>query len=85
MMSSSFSPDTWSPENPSYGMRQVCPSGTPAPARLAAFPVAASEPSDMPWKAPVKATTFWRPVTLRASLSAASTLLVPVGPGNWTR
>lgn len=59
-------------------------SGTPAPARLAAFPVTASEPSDIPWNALVKETTVCRPVTLRASFSAASTALVPVGPGNIT-
>jgi hypothetical protein len=48
------------------------------------FPVTASEPRLMPWKALVKPATFSRPVTLRASFSAASTELVPVGPGNWS-
>ena len=38
----------------------------------------------MPWKALVKATTVLRPVTLRAIFNAASTALVPVGPGNIT-
>ncbi|CAM5266760.1 hypothetical protein SANTM175S_03200 [Streptomyces antimycoticus] len=59
-------------------------SGMPAPARLKALPVTASEPSDMPWKALVKDTMDSRPLTLRASFSAASTALVPVGPGNMT-
>lgn len=44
----------------------------------------ASEPSDMPWKALVNDTMDSRPFTLRASFSAASTALVPVGPGNIT-
>ncbi len=61
-----------------------CTSGMPAPARLNAFPVTASEPSDMPWKALVNDTIASRPFTLRASFSAASTALVPVGPGNMT-
>ncbi len=56
----------------------------PAPARLKALPVTASDPSDMPWKALVKETTDSRPLTLRASFSADSTALVPVGPGNIT-
>ncbi len=56
----------------------------PAPARLKALPVTASEPSDMPWKALVKDTIDSRPLTLRASFSADSTALVPVGPGNMT-
>lgn len=56
----------------------------PTLARLKALPVTASEPSDMPWKALVKETTDSRPFTLRASLSADSTALVPVGPGNMT-
>ncbi len=38
----------------------------------------------MPWKAFVNDTTGSRPLTLRASFSAASTALVPVGPGNIT-
>jgi hypothetical protein len=46
------------------------------------LPVTESDPSVMPWKALVKLTTCSRPVTLRASLSAASTALVPVGPGS---
>ncbi len=61
-----------------------CTSGMPAPARLNALPVTASEPSDMPWKALVNDTIASRPLTLRASFSAASTALVPVGPGNIT-
>lgn len=56
----------------------------PAPARLKALPVTASEPSDMPWKALVNDTIDSRPFTFRASLSADSTALVPVGPGNIT-
>jgi hypothetical protein len=51
---------------------------------LAALPVVASAPRVMPWKALVNDTTWVRPVTLRASLSAASTALVPVGPVNMT-
>jgi hypothetical protein len=65
-------------------MGMACASGTPAPDRLAAFPVTASAPSDMPWKALVKLSTVWRPVTLRASFNAASTAFAPVGQGNWT-
>ncbi len=61
-----------------------CTSGMPAPARLNALPVTASDPSDMPWKALVKDTIDSRPLTLRASFSADSTALVPVGPGNMT-
>lgn len=38
----------------------------------------------MPWKALVKETMDSRPLTLRASFSADSTALVPVGPGNMT-
>lgn len=38
----------------------------------------------MPWKALVNETTDSRPLTLRASFSADSTALVPVGPGNIT-
>jgi hypothetical protein len=38
----------------------------------------------MPWKPSVNATTVRRPVILRASFSAASTALVPVGPVNWS-
>lgn len=38
----------------------------------------------MPWKAFVKDTIASRFFTLRASLSADSTALVPVGPGNIT-
>ncbi len=59
-------------------------SGTPAPWRFMELPVMASDPSVMPWKALVKLTTESRPVTLRASFSAASTEFVPVGPGNIT-
>lgn len=68
----------------SNGIGVPCTSGIPAPARLNAFPVTASEPSDMPWKALVNETTDSRPLTLRASFSADSTALVPVGPGNIT-
>ena len=57
-------------------------SGTPAPRRLKLLPVIASDPSVIPWKALVKLTIVSRPVTLRASLRAASTQFVPVGPGN---
>lgn len=53
-------------------------------ARLKALPVTASDPSDMPWKALVKDTMASRPFTFRASFSADSTALVPVGPGNMT-
>ncbi len=59
-------------------------SGTPAPPRFMALPVTESDPSVMPWKPLVKPTTRSRPVTLRASLRAASTAFVPVGPGNWS-
>ena len=59
-------------------------SGTPAPRRLNALPVTDNEPRVMPWKALVKLTISSRPVTFRASLSALSTALVPVGPGNCT-
>lgn len=59
-------------------------SGTPAPARFIELPVTDSAPSVMPWKALVKLMIDSRPVALRASFSAASTELVPVGPGNWT-
>jgi TRAP-type mannitol/chloroaromatic compound transport system permease large subunit len=45
---------------------------------------AAFSPRVMPWKPLVNETTWTRPVTLRASLSAASMALVPVGPGNIT-
>ena len=38
----------------------------------------------MPWKPLVKHATSVLPVTLRASFSAASTAIVPAGPGNWT-
>lgn len=38
----------------------------------------------MPWKAFVNDTIDSRPLTLRASFSADSTALVPVGPGNMT-
>ncbi len=38
----------------------------------------------MPWKALVNDTTDSRPFTFRASFSADSTALVPVGPGNMT-
>ena len=58
------------------------PAGRRRRPRLKALPVTASEPSDMPWKALVKETIDSRPLTLRASFSAASTALVPVGPGN---
>ena len=69
---------------PSNGSATVCSSGTPAPARFDGFDVTASDPSVMPWKPSRNATTVGRPVTLRASLSAASTAFVPVGPGNCT-
>ena len=46
--------------------------------------VAARAPRLTPWKALVKATIELRPVTLRASLRAASTAFVPVGPVNCT-
>lgn len=46
--------------------------------------MAARASSDIPWNAFVKATTAFRPVALRASLIAASTQFVPVGPGNWS-
>ncbi|SKV50420.1 Uncharacterised protein [Mycobacteroides abscessus subsp. massiliense] len=68
----------------SYGIGVECTSGTPAPARFMEFPVTASDPNVIPWKALVKLMTDSRPVMFRASLSAASTALVPVGPGNWT-
>ena len=38
----------------------------------------------MPWKPLVKHATSVLPVTLRASFSAASTAIVPAGPGNCT-
>ena len=44
----------------------------------------ASDPSVMPWKALVKLMIESRPVAFRASFSADSTALVPVGPGNIT-
>ena len=69
---------------PSNGIVTVCSSGTPAPARFDGFAVTASDPSVMPWNPFVNATTVRRPVTLRASFSAASTAFVPVGPGNCT-
>jgi hypothetical protein len=56
----------------------------PAPWRFIELPVTDSEPSVMPWNAFVKDRMCWRPVYLRASLSAASTVFVPVGPGNMT-
>ncbi len=59
-------------------------SGIPAPCRFIELPVTASEPRVIPWNALVKDSTCSRPLTLRASLSAASTELVPVGPGNIT-
>ena len=63
----------------------VCSRGTPADWRLLGLAVTASEPRVMPWKALVKATTVRRPVTLRASSSAAAAELMKVGPGNCTR
>jgi cystathionine beta-lyase/cystathionine gamma-synthase len=66
------------------GTTELFTSGTPAPRRLKPSPVTESEPSVMPWKAFVKLRMLSRPVSLRASLSALSTALVPVGPGNWT-
>ena len=71
-----------SPMKPQKGIEVVFCSETPAPARLKPLPVTASAPRVMPWKALVKLTTRSRPVTLRASFKAASTALVPVGPGN---
>ena len=65
-------------------LETVSLSDTPAPARLNRLPVTASDPSVMPWKPLVNETIVRRPVALRASFSAASTALVPVGPGNWT-
>ena len=53
--------------------------------RAPAFPVQARAPRVIPWNPLVKAMTCSRPVILRASLSAASTALVPVGPVNITR
>ncbi|SIN59278.1 Uncharacterised protein [Mycobacteroides abscessus subsp. abscessus] len=61
-----------------------CTSGTPAPARFIELPVTASDPSVIPWNALVKLMIDSRPVMFRASLSADSTALVPVGPGNCT-
>jgi len=72
-------------EGMAYGNGVPCESGTPAPPRLIALPVTASAPSVMPWNPFVKHTTSVRPVTFRASFSAASTAFVPAGPGNWTR
>ena len=62
----------------------ACTSGMPAPPRFIELPVTDSAPSVMPWKALVKLTIDSRPVTLRASFSAASTALAPAGPGNIT-
>ena len=59
-------------------------SGRPAPRRAKPLPVTASDPSVMPWKPLVKHATSVLPVTLRASFSAASTAIVPAGPGNCT-
>ncbi len=73
-----------SPRYPSKGKLVALLSGTCAPPRFPALPVTAKLPSVIPWKPFVNDTTFVRPVTLRASLSAASTALVPVGPGNIT-
>ena len=56
----------------------------PAPSRFIEFPVTDSDPSVIPWNAFVNESRCWRPVTLRVSLSAASTVFVPVGPGNIT-
>ncbi len=75
-MSTSWSPKPWN------GIVSAIVSGTPAPRRFIELPVTASEPSVMPWNALVNETTRCRPVTLRASFSADSTALVPVGPGN---
>ena len=46
------------------------------------LPVADKAPIDIPWYAPEKAMTPVRPVTFRASFSAASTASAPVGPQN---
>jgi hypothetical protein len=54
----------------------------PAAPRSSGDEVAASEPSEAPWKPPRNATTSVRPVTFLASFSAASTARVPAGPGN---
>ena len=69
----------------SNGIGVAWVSGTPAPPRWNGLPVTDSAPSVMPWKALVKVITSVRPVTLRASFSAASTALAPPGPGNCTR
>ncbi len=76
---------TAAPACPSKGIGVVCVSGTPAPRRFDAFPVTDNAPRVMPWNPWVKLSTFARPVTLRASLSAASTELAPPGPGKTTR
>jgi hypothetical protein len=69
----------------SNGIGVAWTSGMPAPPRFMELPVTDNAPNVMPWKALVKLMTASRPVTLRASLSAASTEFAPVGPGNWTR
>ncbi len=63
-------------------MRLTSLSATLAAPRWCWLPVAASAPMLQPWKPLVKLMTLLRPVTLRASFSAASTALVPVGPVN---
>ena len=57
---------------------------TPAPPRLPASLVRDNAPSVIPWKHPMSAQIWFLFFTLRASFNAASTPLVPVGPGNIT-
>ena len=58
-------------------------SEAPAPFLAYISEVSESAPRVMPWKQPMKAKMLLLPVFFLASLMAASTPLVPVGPQNW--
>ncbi len=75
-------PSSSAPSTEPKGAWSTCSRGTPEALRNTWLAVQASDPRVMPWKPWVKATTWRRPVTRRASFRAASTALVPVGPEN---
>ena len=54
----------------------------PAPTLAYISEVSDNEPSVIPWKQPINANTFLRPVFFLASFNAASIPFVPVGPVN---
>ena len=54
----------------------------PAPALLPLSLVRANAPNVIPWKHPIKHQMLFLFFTFLASFKAASTVFVPVGPGN---